>query len=203
MQQKSCYEKLVFYRWSPTLGVETLILLASLLFAVGYNHALWQLLFGKENLSNPEQLFLLGGLFFGGGLRAIRRVGLVAHPTHRQASTGSAVSVYRSGQLLHGSIHGVSQQRNATQHPEHKSPRSLRTAYRVSYFPPSAVCSLTHWPAVRNQGLGSTAISVDPDPDTDCGWGATNGNRGVFFPVPKCSFPAAQPSGSPAPGNAH
>ncbi len=49
--------------WSPVLSVEALILAASLAFAAGYNGALWQLLFGTADLTDPRKLALFAGLF--------------------------------------------------------------------------------------------------------------------------------------------
>lgn len=53
----------VVARWRPTLSVEALILLASLAFAAAYNGALWKLLFGTSDLTDPGKLALLAGLF--------------------------------------------------------------------------------------------------------------------------------------------
>ena len=50
-------------RWRPTLSVEVLILLAALAFAAGYNGALWKLLFGGLDLTEPRKLALLAALF--------------------------------------------------------------------------------------------------------------------------------------------
>jgi lipid A ethanolaminephosphotransferase len=50
-------------RWRPTLSVEALLLLASLAFAAGYNGALWKLLFGAADLTEPRKLALLAALF--------------------------------------------------------------------------------------------------------------------------------------------
>ena len=55
--------KPVVPRWRPTLSVEALILLASFAFAAAYNGALWQLLFGSADLTDPRKLALFAGLF--------------------------------------------------------------------------------------------------------------------------------------------
>jgi lipid A ethanolaminephosphotransferase len=50
-------------RWRPALGVEALILLASLAFAAAYNNSLWKLLFGAADLTAPRTLALFCSLF--------------------------------------------------------------------------------------------------------------------------------------------
>ena len=49
--------------WRPTLSVEALLLLSSLAFAAAYNGALWKLLFGTADLTEPRTMGLLAALF--------------------------------------------------------------------------------------------------------------------------------------------
>ncbi len=52
-----------WHRSRPTLGTEVIVFLASVAFAAAYNHALWHLLFGAADFSEPRSVRLFAALF--------------------------------------------------------------------------------------------------------------------------------------------